>query len=134
MKHHALVCLCHDCDEVLMVRGGGLGGGYDNDWFMLKDRIWREATRGTDVRCLCIACLEQRLGREVNAKDFKRSAKVNFVGNKSARLRTRMRGLKPAKRLVDTAFRLTAAARLEARGAQMTAPPSYIADTIRALA
>jgi hypothetical protein len=31
---------------------------------------------------------------------------VNFVGRKSARLRRRMRGLRPAKRLVDTSFTL----------------------------
>jgi hypothetical protein len=38
------------------------------------------------------------------AADFKRSAKVNFTGNKSTRLRQRMKGLKPAKRLKETTF------------------------------
>jgi hypothetical protein len=49
--------------------------------------------------------LENRIGRKLKADDFRRSAKVNFVGQKSAKLRRRMRGLKPAKRLVETMTR-----------------------------
>jgi len=35
-----------------------------------------------------------------------RSAKVNFVGKKSAVLRSRLKGCKPAKRLKETKFTL----------------------------
>jgi hypothetical protein len=104
------VFLCHDCDMVLAVRQAGLGaalglgGGWDNDWFMVKDRVWHRCQRAGKCRFLCVGCLEHRIGRKLLADDFSRSAKVNFVGQKSAKLRRRMRGLKPAKRLVNTTF------------------------------
>jgi hypothetical protein len=71
---------------------------------MVKDRVWRHSQREGACRFLCVACLERRLDRKLSAYDFQRSAKVNFVGRKSARLRHRMRGLKPAKRLRQTTF------------------------------
>jgi hypothetical protein len=66
--------------------------------------VWRRGQRAGKCRFLCVECLEARIGRDLTAADFKRSAKVNFAGQKSAELRRRMRGLKPAKRLVDTTF------------------------------
>lgn len=96
---------CNDCDTILMTRSAGLfGGDWNGDWFMTRDAIWRTATRGTSIRFLCVQCLEQHLGRKLVASDFRRSARVNFVGQKSARLRHRMRGLQPAKRLRSTIF------------------------------
>jgi hypothetical protein len=50
--------------------------------------------------------VEGHISRKLTAADFKRSARVNFIGKKSARLRQRMRGLKPAKRLRDTHFKM----------------------------
>jgi hypothetical protein len=92
----------------LMVRPAGLfapwGGGWDVEWFMVKAPVWRAATGGTDIRFLCVGCLERRLGRKLAARDFMRSAKVNFVGRKSPRLKRRMRGLRPARRLINTKF------------------------------
>jgi hypothetical protein len=82
----------------------GIGGGWDNDWFMVKDRIWRQGQREGACRFLCVGCLEHRIGRKLTADDFRRSAKVNFGPKQSAKLRQRMRGLKPAKRLVNTTF------------------------------
>ena len=66
--------------------------------------VWRRSQRHGKCRFLCVGCLERRIGRKLSADDFRRSAKVNFEGQKSAKLRHRMRGLKPAKRLVNTTF------------------------------
>ncbi len=101
------VCLCGDCEEILIMRSSGLfaTGGWDCDWCMLRDRVWRAATQGSpQKRFLCVLCTERRLGRRLNARDFRRNARVNFVGKKSNRLRRRMRGLTPANRLIDTTF------------------------------
>jgi hypothetical protein len=100
------VCTCADCRVLLMMRSHGLlGGAYDLEWFMVKDRVWHTAQRGdTHVRYLCVGCLETRIGRKLTASDFKRSVKINFVGHKTARLRKRMRGLQPATRLRNTVF------------------------------
>jgi len=105
----ATIIPCADRDATLTVRPEGLalfGGGADGDWFMVKDSVWRRGQRAGKCRFLCVGCLENRIGRKLKADDFRRSAKVNFVGQKSAKLRRRMRGLKPAKRLVETTFRL----------------------------
>jgi hypothetical protein len=72
---------------------------------MVKDAVWRRSQRDGKCRFLCVKCLEGRIGRKLSSGDFKRSAKVNFVGRKPAMLRRRMRNLKPAKRLVNTTFR-----------------------------
>src|SRR5262249_8583541 len=98
-KLHGRALGCQDCGAMLMCRS--FLGGVDGDWCMLKDWVWRAATLGTDTRFLCIGCIERRIGRKLTASDFKRSAKVNFTGNKSTRLRQRMKGLKPAKRLKE---------------------------------
>src|SRR5262245_19744556 len=98
----ALAFACDDCNGILMWLNL-LGGGWAGDWYMVKDRVWRRGQRRTPCRFLCVQCLEHRIGRRLSARDFKRSAKVNFEKH-SARLRHRMRGLKPAKRLVNTTF------------------------------
>ena len=111
-KHtiRATVCKCTDCDALLMMRDNnnglfGFGGsGFTTDWFMVKDRVWHEATRSRTNRFLCVKCLERRMGRKLSAGDFRRSAKVNFQGDKSIILRKRMAGLKPARRLIETRF------------------------------
>jgi len=103
----ATVYVCDTCEATLMARPSNMlfGGGWEGDWFMLKDRVWRAAaTRGTKTRFLCVSCTEHRLGRKLTAGDFRRSAKVNFFGRKSPRLQARMRGLRPAKRLINTRF------------------------------
>jgi hypothetical protein len=111
--HHrisATVFRCQDCNTNLQIRPAGLdaalGGGWQGDWFMVKDRVWRRGQRAGKCRFLCVGCLENRIGRKLTTDDFRRSAKVNFVGQKSAKLRRRMRALKPAKRLVETTFTL----------------------------
>jgi hypothetical protein len=72
---------------------------------MVKDRVWRAAIKEDGrVRYLCVGRLEARIGRRLTANDFKRSAIVNFRGNKSRRLRKRLEGCKPAKQLRHTRF------------------------------
>lgn len=105
MRHRisGTLFMCADCNTVLAARGG-IFGGTDYDWFMVKDRVWQHGQRGGKCRFLCVECLEHRIDRKLSADDFRRSAKVNFVGQKSAKLRRRMQGLKPARRLVNTTF------------------------------
>jgi hypothetical protein len=108
--HHACgtVFPCADCNTILTIRpsgfGAAFGGGWENEWFMVKDGVWQHGQRGGKCRFLCVGCLETRIGRKLTSDDFRRSAKVNFIGKKSAKLRRRMQGLKPAKRLVETRF------------------------------
>jgi hypothetical protein len=99
---------CADCSMILTIRSTGLGAmfdGHNHEWFMVKDNVWARGQRGGKCRFLCVGCLERRIGRKLSSDDFKRSAKVNFVDQTSAKLRRRMRGLKPAKRLVETTFK-----------------------------
>ena len=83
---------------------GLLGVDWDRDWYMVKNSVWRRSQREDPCRFLCVTCLESRIGRKLSAADFRRSAKVNFHLKKSALLHRRMRGLKPARRLVETTF------------------------------
>jgi hypothetical protein len=103
------VFTCADCSALLAVKSDGSGlalGGcdYQPDWFMVKDRVWQHGQRGGKCRFLCVGCLERPIGRKLSADDFRRSARVNFDPKKSSKLRRRMRGLKPAKHLVNTTF------------------------------
>ena len=67
-------CLCNDCDALLMARGFHRAAS-DRDWCMLRDRVWRAATRGSPhKRFLCVTCIERRLDRRLTAKDFRRNA------------------------------------------------------------
>src|SRR5262245_31754043 len=106
-KNIATLIPCADCNATLQILGNlfsSFSVGRRDDWFMVKDRVWREGQRKGACRFLCVECLESRIDRKLSAVDFKRSAKVNFVGRKSLRLLHRMRGLRPAKRLVNTTF------------------------------
>jgi len=106
---HGTVYSCADCNATLAIKSDGLGpmfggGDYQPNWFMVKNRVWQHGQREGKCRFLCAECLERRIGRKLSADDFRRSAKVNFDEGKSTKLRRRMRGLKPAKRLVNTTF------------------------------
>jgi hypothetical protein len=106
VKSYGTICQCSDCKAVLMIRPAGslAGSGFERDWFMAKDRVWRASQRGGACRFLCVRCLEERIERRLSPADFKRSARVNFVGRKSSLLRSRLRGLKPARRLIETTW------------------------------
>jgi hypothetical protein len=74
---------CHDCGtdtlEIL-------------EYYMVYDNLWQEATEKKVKGCLCIGCLETRLGRQLTNVDFI-NAPVN--SGKSLRLQERL-GMAPA--------------------------------------
>ena len=101
-----MVCPCNDCERLLHVRSFSFLGHHvhNYEWFFVKDRVWQQACRKSEARFLCVGCLEKRIGRKLVAADFKRSPKINFEPQSSVRLRRRMRGLKPARRMIETVF------------------------------
>jgi hypothetical protein len=40
--------------------------------YTVKDEVWRQAGMRAWSGCLCVGCLEQRLGRQLRRKDFSR--------------------------------------------------------------
>jgi len=91
LRISAKVIACADCAMHLQIRPVGFdarfGGGWQGDWYMVKDNVWRLGQRAGACRFLCVGCLEHRIGRKLTATDFKRSAKVNFHPMQSAKLR-----------------------------------------------
>jgi hypothetical protein len=41
------------------------------EWYMVHDDVWKAAGMETMGGALCIGCLEERLGRDLTADDFK---------------------------------------------------------------
>jgi hypothetical protein len=46
----------------------------------VHDRLWKAAGMTPKGGCLCIGCLEKRLGRKLRAKDFPRGYLFNMPG------------------------------------------------------
>jgi len=44
--------------------------GTDSEVYMVRDAIWKKAGMEPFGGCLCIGCLEKRLGRKLKPKDF----------------------------------------------------------------
>jgi hypothetical protein len=64
-------------------------GGLD-EWYMVHNELWAAAGMTPDGGCLCIECLERRLGRQLNRDDFT-SAPINDPDKQcSPRLRDRL--------------------------------------------
>lgn len=40
------------------------------EWYTVHDQIWAETGLGTHDAVLCVGCLEQRLGRQLQPEDF----------------------------------------------------------------
>jgi hypothetical protein len=61
-----------------------------NEWYMVKDFIWRRY--GPADGCLCIGCLEDRMGRRLRTGDFKDVPlnKPEHSRHRSDRLRDRL--------------------------------------------
>ena len=51
--------------------------GPDSEVYFVRDAVWAKARMEPFGGCLCIGCLEQRLGRRLKSKDFKRGAAFN---------------------------------------------------------
>jgi hypothetical protein len=80
--------------EFLMDRDGSIPMKLtkDAEVYMVRDGVWKAAGMEPYGGCLCIGCLEKRIGRKLKPKDFDR----NHVFNKSElpcteRLRDRRR-------------------------------------------
>lgn len=74
--------LCMDCNE----------DTYDlNEYYVVTDRLWSDAVPEKNGQ-LCIGCLEQRIGRKLNSRDFPINIPLNwcFTDDGSGRLKDRM--------------------------------------------
>jgi hypothetical protein len=70
---------CIDCDL-----------GTRREYYMVRDEVW--AAAGAPEGCLCIACLEQRIGRQLDHADFTDApVNRNVRPNTSRRLISRLR-------------------------------------------
>jgi hypothetical protein len=67
--------LCHDCQAHTGVMG---------DYYMIKDELWER--HGCREGMLCIACLEARMGRELNPEDFTEALVNKGVATKRSEL------------------------------------------------
>lgn len=61
--------LCADCGrDTTPWKFTRPAGGWE--WYMVTAELWERATFADPARFLCIGCLENRLGRTLNARDF----------------------------------------------------------------
>jgi hypothetical protein len=69
--------------------------------YSVRDAVWKQAGMKADGGCLCIGCLEKRIGRQLTPKDFPRQP-LNHPGMPGTkRLLSRRRGkLKKPKHLL----------------------------------
>ena len=68
--------ICKDCHTDLDPIP--LGVGVAEYFYLVRDELWRAAGMSTSWgNFLCIGCLEQRLGRELEGADFKADTPVN---------------------------------------------------------
>src|SRR5262245_20873176 len=58
----------------------------DTEVFHVRDAVWKEAGMAPWGGCLCIRCLEKRLGRRLRPKDFPREDVFNNPALRAARL------------------------------------------------
>ena len=56
--------------------------------YAARDRVWEEAGMERTGGCLCVGCIERRLGRKLRPKDFKRDDPLNGLPG-TPRLRKR---------------------------------------------
>jgi len=65
--------------EFLMNRDGTFPVTFtpDSEVYMVRRAVWKAAGREPWGGCLCIGCIERRLGRKLRPKDFKRDHVFN---------------------------------------------------------
>jgi hypothetical protein len=85
---------CIDCGVDTMPRRG------PREFYMVKTWIWDRTGLGFDGGCLCIGCLESRLGRRLRPRDFNRVT-FRWMAEHSARLRSRLGCPQGAARYAD---------------------------------
>jgi hypothetical protein len=61
--------------------GEGIPMHYDDksEVYMVTEKIWKRANMGGMGGCLCIGCLEKRIGRRLKPKDFDRDHPFNSL-------------------------------------------------------
>jgi hypothetical protein len=70
--------------------------GADSEVYAVRDAVWKAAGMAPESGCLCIRCLEQRLGRKLRPKDFPRDDVLNDPRLPGTALRAgRLRAGKP---------------------------------------
>lgn len=67
--------------EFLMNRDGTFPAQItaDSEMFMVRDAVWKAAGMEPYGGCLCIGCLERRIGRKLKPKDFMRGHPFNAM-------------------------------------------------------
>jgi hypothetical protein len=53
--------------------------GSDTEMYMVHDKVWKKAGVEGYGGCLCIGCLEKRIGRRLKPKDFDRDHPFNKI-------------------------------------------------------
>jgi hypothetical protein len=72
--------LCKDC-----------GVDTELEYYMIHDYLWKIANNKHEDGFLCVGCIEERLGRQLNKKDFT-DYPINDINSwkKSERLKSRL--------------------------------------------
>lgn len=78
---------CHDCGVDV-----SLNGEY---WYMVWNSVWTATGLEPNGGKLCVACIEQRLGRQLHAGDFNLAPINDVAALQSVLLRSRV-GSMPA--------------------------------------
>jgi ribosomal protein L34E len=60
-------------------RLGSIPFGENTEVYIVRDAVWKAAGMEPYGGCLCINCLESRLGRRLTAKDFSRRHPFNSL-------------------------------------------------------
>jgi hypothetical protein len=70
-----------DFARMLLERDGSFNARIDEhtEMYMVKDAVWEKAGMKPFGGCLCIGCLEARLGRRLRPKDFDRTSPLEFT-------------------------------------------------------
>lgn len=72
---------------------------WDSEIYTVKPTVWRAAGMEAEGGCLCIGCLEERIGRQLRPKDFLRKSGFHKIPG-SIRLISRRTGL-PEKEVAE---------------------------------
>jgi hypothetical protein len=67
--------------------------------YHLRDAVWKAAGMAPFGGCLCIGCLEKRLGRQLRPKDFDNSHDFNRAPGTPRLMERRTKKFKPRDRL-----------------------------------
>ena len=69
--------------------------------YTVKNDVWKAAGMEPDGGCLCIKCLEKRLGRKLKPQDFRLDSPLNYIPVGTPLLLKRRRGLEQIRERLD---------------------------------